>query len=89
MFRVISVQDTPTYDGWAWIDGYELNEAGEATDKRSIFVQPEHLKRVVLPPRTAAPPARRNGRRVMPAKPLRRLPIPEPDRTGGDEQPAR
>ena len=39
LFRVIRVHDWSTYDGWAWLDGYELNPAGEAIDRRSIFVQ--------------------------------------------------
>ena len=39
LFRVIRVHDWSTYDGWAWLDGYELNAAGEAVDRRTIFVQ--------------------------------------------------
>jgi hypothetical protein len=39
MFRVIRVQDWPTCDGWAWLDGYELDSAGEAVARRSIFVR--------------------------------------------------
>ncbi len=39
LFRVIRVHDWPTYDGWVWIDGYELNTAGDAIERRSIFVQ--------------------------------------------------
>ena len=39
LFRVIRVHDWSTYDGWAWLDGYELNAVGEAVDRRSIFVQ--------------------------------------------------
>ena len=39
LFRVIRVHDWPTYDGWAWIDGYQLNNAGDAISRRSIFVQ--------------------------------------------------
>lgn len=60
-FRVIRVHDWPTYDGWVWLDGYELNSLGEAVDRRSIFVQLRGLR----PLRTAAPvrrpriPARR------------------------------
>jgi hypothetical protein len=38
-FRVIRVHDWPTYTGWAWLDGYELNAAGDAVERRSIFVQ--------------------------------------------------
>jgi hypothetical protein len=39
LFRVIRVHDWPTYDGWAWLDGYQLNASGDAVDRRSIFVQ--------------------------------------------------
>jgi hypothetical protein len=39
LFRVIRVYDWPTYDGWAWLDGYQLNAGGDAVSRRSIFVQ--------------------------------------------------
>jgi hypothetical protein len=39
LFRVIRVHDWPTYDGWVWLDGYQLNAAGDAVERRSIFVQ--------------------------------------------------
>jgi hypothetical protein len=59
LFRVIRVHDWSTYDGWAWLDGYELNAAGEAVDRRSIFVQVGGLQRAQLTgPRFAPPPAR-------------------------------
>jgi hypothetical protein len=48
-FRVIRVHDWPTYDGWVWLDGYELNPAGEAVDRRSIFVQLAGLRQVPGP----------------------------------------
>lgn len=44
MFRVIRVHDWPTYDGWMWLDGYQLNSAGDAIERRSIFVQQAGLK---------------------------------------------
>jgi hypothetical protein len=52
LFRVIRVHDWATYEGWAWLDGYQLNAAGDAVARRSIFVQliglqPAH---VVNPP---------------------------------------
>jgi hypothetical protein len=43
MFRVIRVHDWPTYDGWAWLDGYELDATGDAVARRSIFVQLDAL----------------------------------------------
>jgi hypothetical protein len=48
-----------TYDGWAWLDGYQLNAAGDAVERRSIFVQlsglqPGHLTRQRVPARIPA-----------------------------------
>lgn len=45
VFRVIRVHDWPTYDGWIWLDGYELNTIGDAVARRSIFVQLTGLQR--------------------------------------------
>lgn len=55
MFRLIRVLDQPTFDGWAWLDGYQLNARGEAVVRRSIFVQPARLTKLNTPP----PPRRR------------------------------
>lgn len=44
MFRVIRIHDWPTYDGWMWLDGYQLNSAGDAVERRSIFVREAGLK---------------------------------------------
>ncbi|MDG4798824.1 hypothetical protein [Micromonospora sp. WMMD1082] len=38
-FRVIRVDDRPTYDGWLWLEGYVLGPRGDAIERRSIFVQ--------------------------------------------------
>ncbi|MEH1098202.1 hypothetical protein [Micromonospora sp. CPCC 205561] len=38
-FRVIRVLDWVTYDGWIWLDGYQLDARGDAVARRSIFVQ--------------------------------------------------
>jgi hypothetical protein len=46
LFRVIRVHDWPTYEGWIWLDGYELNSAGDAVERRSIFVQVNGLRAV-------------------------------------------
>jgi hypothetical protein len=64
LFRVIRVHDWPTYDGWVWLDGYELNSVGEAIERRSIFVQVDGLQRATLGP---AP----NRYRSAPASPVR------------------
>ena len=58
-FRVIRVLDWPTYDGWVWLEGYQLNAAGDAVSRRRIFVEPAGL---------TTPPA------PVPAQPGRRRP---------------
>ena len=69
MFRVIRVLDWPTYDGWLWLDGYELNAAGDAVNRRSIFVQAAGL--------TSAPDRRRSPGSTPPAprRPVARTPV--------------
>ncbi len=49
-FRVIRVHDWPTYHGWVWLDGYELNRSGYAVERRSIFVQINGLRRLNTAP---------------------------------------
>jgi hypothetical protein len=44
LFRVIRVHEWQTYDGWAWLDGYQLNAVGDAVERRSIFVQLKGLQ---------------------------------------------
>jgi hypothetical protein len=44
LFRVIRVHNWSTYDGWAWLDGYQLNGSGDAVERRSIFVQLKGLQ---------------------------------------------
>ena len=50
LFRVIRVHDWSTYDGWCWLDGYELDNSGDAVERRSIFVQVEGLQRAQAGP---------------------------------------
>ncbi|HLL64318.1 MAG TPA: hypothetical protein VK453_01070 [Micromonosporaceae bacterium] len=50
LFRMIRVHDWPTYDGWVWLDGYELNSIGDAVQRRSIFVQLTGLQRAFFRP---------------------------------------
>ncbi len=61
IFRVIRVSNQPTYDGWAWINGYVLDpEAGEAVARREIFVLRGGLRLACR----KREPARRSGRRA-------------------------
>ncbi|MFF0181963.1 hypothetical protein ACFYPF_22980 [Micromonospora sp. NPDC005223] len=42
--RVIrEIEDRRTYDGWTWLEAYELNAKGDAVAKRELFVQPAGL----------------------------------------------
>nr|WP_245730743.1 hypothetical protein [Micromonospora pallida] len=92
MFRLIRVKDDwTTFDGWVWLDGYELDKKGNAVARRSVFVQWAGLRVVPqprpLPPTQNAPPAQngppaqtgtpiRNGRQYPPNS--RRLPSARP-----------
>ncbi|WP_436532598.1 hypothetical protein [Actinoplanes sp. HUAS TT8] len=55
MVRVIRVHDWQTYVGWIWLDVYEINSAGDAIDRRSIFVQVNGLRRIPPGVRRAQP----------------------------------
>ncbi|RLP98303.1 hypothetical protein [Micromonospora sp. CV4] len=47
LFRLIRVMtDRITYDGWAWIEGYQLDARGEAVARRELLVQPAGLRRL-------------------------------------------
>lgn len=80
LFRVIRMQDTPTYAGWVWLDGYELDEYGDAVEHRSIFVQPDRLTPGVMKPRP--PGSRKRTRNTVPSQPRHRAPRSDPDRDG-------
>lgn len=43
-FRIIRVDDKATYEGWLWLDGYQLGPHGEAIERRTIFVQVAGLR---------------------------------------------
>jgi hypothetical protein len=43
-FRLIRIMDDRhPYDGWVWLDGYQLNAKGDAVSRRSIYVRREPL----------------------------------------------
>ncbi|MEU7615385.1 hypothetical protein AB0M91_19310 [Micromonospora rifamycinica] len=58
--RVIRVRDWITYDGWCWLDVYQLDARGDAVARRSIFVQPAKLESQQSTP---TPRARHDQRR--------------------------
>ncbi|MFF0717583.1 hypothetical protein [Micromonospora sp. NPDC003816] len=64
LFRVIRVLEWTTYDGWRWLEGYQVNDRGEAVHRRAIFVQPAGLRTVPVP--VAVGQARRRGLRRSP-----------------------
>ncbi|GAA0408552.1 hypothetical protein GCM10009541_59550 [Micromonospora gifhornensis] len=49
MFRVIRVLDWATYDGWIWLEGYQLDSRGDAVARRSIFVMQAGLRTAPAP----------------------------------------
>ncbi|MEU7573240.1 hypothetical protein [Micromonospora sp. NPDC049240] len=56
MFRVIRQLEWTTYDGWVWLDGYQLDQRGDAIARRSLFVKSAGL---VIQQRTVPTPGRR------------------------------
>lgn len=44
LFRVISIDRKPTYDGWVWLQSYSVNSAGVAIERREIFVRHAGLR---------------------------------------------
>jgi hypothetical protein len=54
-FRVIRVDPRVTYDGWIWMDGYVLGPAGNALQRRRIFVRQGGL----CPAEVGSPPVDR------------------------------
>jgi hypothetical protein len=86
LFRVIRVHDWSTYDGWAWLDGYELNTSGDAVDRRSIFVQVGGLQRahVTMPTRLGArQPVRAASTQPARTMPTARTQVPVNARSAG------
>ena len=43
-FQVIRVDARSTYDGWLWLEGFVLGPAGNALQRRRIFVRREGLR---------------------------------------------
>ncbi|MEU7571181.1 hypothetical protein [Micromonospora sp. NPDC049240] len=66
--RVIrEITDRHSYDGWTWIEAYELDARGDAVAKRELFVQPAGLRWLTAP--TPAAPVNRRRSRVTASVP--------------------
>jgi hypothetical protein len=76
LVRVIRVHDWSTWPGMAWLDGYQLNAAGDAVERRSVYVQVAGIKWINLVRQPAPPPKRRprNERATTPRLPRPRTP---------------
>ncbi|WP_194823043.1 hypothetical protein [Micromonospora sp. S-DT3-3-22] len=73
LFRLIRVRtEWITYDGWAWLDGYQIDARGDAVARRSIYVRPAGLQPAPPAPGPAAPPP---ARRSPPRKADRQVSI--------------
>ncbi|WP_433534100.1 hypothetical protein ACQPZK_18085 [Micromonospora sp. CA-249363] len=67
--RVIrALTDRHTYDGWLWIDAYQLGPNGDAVARRELYLMPAGARRPTSPP-TALP--RRDTRRPVTHGPAR------------------
>lgn len=51
IFRVIRLHDWTTYQGWIWLDGYQLASNGDAVERRSVFVMVTGLSYLTKPQR--------------------------------------
>ncbi|MCF0094901.1 hypothetical protein [Micromonospora sp. MH99] len=48
--RVIrELPERHTYDGWVWIEGYQLNAAGDAVARRELYVRRAGVRMQSLP----------------------------------------
>ncbi|WP_405112677.1 hypothetical protein [Micromonospora sp. NBC_01405] len=67
MFRLIKARtDLITYDGWVWLEGYELDAKGDAVARRELFLIKEGLRKMNPP---ARPTLVQRGRRPVNQRP--------------------
>ncbi|MGC5319293.1 hypothetical protein ACPXB5_11200 [Micromonospora arida] len=57
--RVIRELDHITYDGWVWLDAYELNAKGVAVARRELYVRRAGVQLVDVDPPAPQPGSRR------------------------------
>jgi len=62
-FRLIKVRtELHTYAGWIWLDGYQLDERGEATARRELYVLEAAVWLLRTSPSSSGHGARRTGK---------------------------
>ncbi|MGC5289240.1 hypothetical protein [Micromonospora sp. DT231] len=62
--RVIrELPERHTYDGWVWIEAYELNVAGDAVARRELYVRRGGVRFQAQPAAPTTPARRRPVRR--------------------------
>ncbi|MFV2100128.1 hypothetical protein [Micromonospora sp. LOL_024] len=66
LFRVIRELNWTTYDGWCWLDGYQLDTKGQAVARRSIFVRRAGITLLRPAPRPTPAPRPAPARRPTP-----------------------
>ncbi len=50
MFRIIRPDSQPSgIEGWLWLDGYQLDDDGDAVERRSVFVARNGIRYVQIP----------------------------------------
>jgi hypothetical protein len=71
--RVTVTEDSKSWDGIAWITGYVLNHAGQAIERREVYVIVAGLT-ILATPAPPAPPVPRPARNSRPMVPRPRTP---------------
>ncbi|MEU8181713.1 hypothetical protein AB0B85_11240 [Micromonospora sp. NPDC049044] len=57
--RVIrELPERHTYDGWVWIEGYQLNAVGDAVARRELYVRRAGVRMQALPAKRRRRPVR-------------------------------
>ncbi|MFF0228975.1 hypothetical protein [Micromonospora sp. NPDC005254] len=57
--RVIRELQWDTYDGWVWLDAYELGARGDAIARRELYVRREGVQPLNVRPTIRRPTARK------------------------------
>ncbi|WP_422740780.1 hypothetical protein ACN263_21825 [Micromonospora sp. WMMD729] len=61
--RVIrELPERHTYDGWVWIEGYQLNAASDAVARRELYVRRVGVRLQALPVQPTRPAKSRRAR---------------------------